>query len=131
MKINLYDMMTRNEYNDKAIKIIKSNLKININKILMERNKIYKNSMDKKDIISFFNETCNQLNAVLENFRNEIKSLEIDNFGIMALFDNEFDENEQFFLEDFSFMVNEVLNIAVLIQPLWFKKLGVMDNEYK
>lgn len=131
MKINLYDMMTRNEYNNKAIEIIKSNLRTNINKILMERNKIYKNSMDKKDIISFFNETCNQLNAVLENFRNEIKSLEIDNFGIMALFNNIEDNKEDIFSENFSFMVNEVLNIAILIQPVWFKNLGVMNNEYK
>jgi hypothetical protein len=84
--------------------------------------------MDRKDIVSFFNETCSQLNAVLKNFRNEIKSLQIDNFGIMALFDNEFDENEQFFSEDFSFMVNEVLNIAVLIQPVWFKEIGVMNK---
>jgi len=128
MKINLYDMMTRNEYNDKAIKIIKINLKININKILMERNKIYKNSMDKKDIISFFNETCNQLNAVLENFRNEIKSLEIDNFGIMALFNNIEYNKEDIFSENFSFMVNEILNTAVLIQPVWFKEIGVMNK---
>lgn len=128
MKINLYDMMTRNEYNVKAIKIIKSNLKININKILMERNKIYKNSMDKKDIISFFNETCNQLNAVLENFRNEIKSLEIDNFGIMALFNNIEYNKEDIFSENFSFMVNETLNIAILIQPVWFKEIGVMNK---
>ena len=128
MRINLYDMMTKNEYNDKAIEIIKSNLRTNINKVLSNRNKIRIDSMDRKDIISFFNETCSQLNVVLKNFRNEIKSLQIDNFGIMALFDI---ESEQFFSEDFSFMMNEVLNIAVLIQPLWFKKLGVMDNEYK
>lgn len=124
-------MMTRNEYNDKAIEIIKSNLRTNINKVLSNRNKIRIDSMDRKDIVSFFNETCSQLNAVLKNFRNEIKSLQIDNYGIMALCDIESDENEQFFSEDFSFMINEVLNIAVLIQPLWFKKLGVMNNEYK
>lgn len=128
MRINLYNMMTRNEYNDKAIEIIKSNLRTNINKVLSNRNKIRIDSMDRKDIISFFNETCNQLNAVLENFRNEIKSLEIDNFGIMALFNNIEYNKEDIFSENFSFMVNEILNTAVLIQPVWFKEIGVMNK---
>lgn len=121
-------MMTRNEFNNKAIEIIKSNLKTNINRVLSNRNKLNANLKDRTDIVSFFNETCNQLNVVLENFRDEIKSLQIDNFGIMALVDNEFDENEQFFSENFSFVVNDLLNIAVLIEPIWFKKLGVMDK---
>lgn len=116
-KIILYPM-TRKEFVNKYLNQIKQAYKNNINDILRKNNNI--NSKTIEDLKELLINICKKLNNLTKEF---VKSLHSISEDLSELFENICIEDWDEMNEEFTYVINEYLNVACIIKPEWFDKI--------
>ncbi|MBO7043817.1 hypothetical protein J6W34_04690 [bacterium] len=116
-KIILYPM-TRKEFVNKYLNQIKQTYKNNINSILRMNNTI--NTKNYEDLKKLLMDICKNLNNSTKEFIKNLQSISED---LSELFENDYIEDWDELNEEFTYVINEYLNVACIIKPEWFDKL--------